>query len=41
MLQLWHDLVPTLVGGIGGVLGLHAADAFLLRRRPARRRTRD
>jgi hypothetical protein len=28
--QLWHDLIPTLVGGLGGVLGVFFAEAYLV-----------
>jgi hypothetical protein len=27
--QLWQDLAPTLVGGLGGILGVHLAEAYL------------
>jgi hypothetical protein len=30
MAQLWHDLAPTLVGGLGGVLGVHLAETYLI-----------
>jgi hypothetical protein len=28
----WHDLVPAIVGGLGGILGLQFADAVLVGR---------
>jgi hypothetical protein len=30
MAQLWHELAPTLVGGLGGVLGVYFAEAYLV-----------
>jgi hypothetical protein len=30
MVQLWHDLAPTLVGGLGGVLGVMFAESYLV-----------
>jgi hypothetical protein len=32
----WWDIAPTLVAGLGGILGLHAMDALLARVRARR-----
>jgi hypothetical protein len=30
MAQLWMELVPTVVGGLGGVLGAYFAESYLI-----------
>jgi hypothetical protein len=30
MAQLWQELAPTLVGGLGGVLGVYFAESYLI-----------
>jgi hypothetical protein len=30
MTQLWLELVPTVVGGLGGLLGVYFAESYLV-----------